>query len=296
MMENPIFIGGCGSSGTTLLRKILNAHPNIAIGPEMSVFDRPMIYAKPFNYLVTAVATESYELFEPGQIFPIKRADGGTYFGLAEGNHGPKHYHATEYVKENIGKFESTKEFLTWYFGEFAIKQGATRWGEKSPNNIFFVPNMFEMFPAAKFIEIVRDGRDVVLSLINRRKYHLHSAVFRWLISVNAGRAWKSPKFSEIIHDRSYAKIKYEDLVTDPEKSVRFLCDFLALPFKSEMLEFYKTPPGKKIEAEFDDKGMNFAVSEITDRKVGVYKSADLQLVNQIEAAILPNLVELGYE
>ena len=48
-LSNPIFIGGCGSSGTTLLRKMLNMHPNVAVGPELSVFDRPELYSMDMN-------------------------------------------------------------------------------------------------------------------------------------------------------------------------------------------------------------------------------------------------------
>ena len=63
-MKKPIFLGGCGSSGTTLLRKMLNAHPRIACGPEMSVFDRPKMFEISLDWLYTMWRNQDFEDLE----------------------------------------------------------------------------------------------------------------------------------------------------------------------------------------------------------------------------------------
>lgn len=288
MKKGPIFIGGCGSSGTTLLRKILNAHPNIAIGPEMSVFDRSALYEKPFSYLQTAVLTDNYSLFETGQWYvPVFNANGSTYFGLAPGNHGPKYYNKYEIVKGTIGKFDNARDFFDSYFGSWAyLEKGANRWGEKSPNNVFFISEILEMFPDAVFISMVRDPRDVVASMLSRRPEgvdpYLREAatVYRWNMAANA---IYSLYFDKKFVSRFYC-LTYENLVSDPEFWIRdILEELIGEDYDPRVLEYWRNEDG---DGKFDEAGAQYAVSPITDKQVGRYKNFDDQIaMKRVELA-----------
>lgn len=285
MTNDPIFIGGCGSSGTTLLRKILNAHSRIAIGEEMSVFDRPAMYSLPFDDLKKAIRSGDFTKFERGQVFNIRFSDGRTYCGLASHGNGPKHYHNHKFVVETLGMFDTTRQFMTNYFEVYAQKSGKARWGEKTPNNIFCVRDIWKMFPGSKFIHVLRDPRDVCLSLIQRRNFHPYVAVYRWIASINAAMS------VDIHGSKDYFEVRYEDLVTDPENVVRAVCRFIGEEFEEGMLTDY-FEQGR----EFDDTGMDYAESEITTRQVGKWKTADLGLVGIIQAGTWPYIAGLGYE
>ena len=177
-LKNPIIIGGCGSSGTTLLRKMLNAHPNIACGPEMSVFDRPALYDMDMSLFYTLWRNADFEELEEGCIFPIRSTNNGSYFAFHR-----EQYHNQKETDQLFNEAENPVEFFRLYFSLYAEKQGKKRWAEKTPNNIFCIEQIFKAMPDAKFIEVVRDGRDVVLSLVERRKMHPMIAIFRWLAS-----------------------------------------------------------------------------------------------------------------
>ena len=97
-MNEPIIIGGCGSSGTTLIRKMLNAHRNIACGPEMSIFDRPKIYQIPLTYLYTMFRSLDFDKLDDEMIFPLRMQPmNTTYCGLHVDAHG-KYYHPPEEI------------------------------------------------------------------------------------------------------------------------------------------------------------------------------------------------------
>lgn len=295
MTKGPIFIGGCGSSGTTLLRKILNAHSNIAIGPEMSIFDRSAIYEKPFSFLQTAVLTDSFELFENGRMFyPVINGDGSTYFGLAENNHGPKYYHDPVKVKSNIGDFRTTKGFLDWYFGGFAENEYAQRWGEKSPNNVFFINEILNMFPDAVFLAMVRDPRDVVASMLTRRSektgpYIQEAAtVYRWTMAAQA-----TIKGEYDFPRRCYC-IDYESVCSKPEASIPPIFTIIGEDYEPTVMDFWKTEQG---DGEFDENGVNYAVSPITDRNAGRWKEyPDKQAMERVGLATRELRRKFGYE
>lgn len=296
MNKGPIIVGGCGSSGTTLFRKILNAHPNIAIGPEMSVFDRPKLYSMAYYEFLTDLILEGdFDSLDDECLIPLRINGEKTYCGLAPGNHGPRFYHPAAVVRDMAHDFESIGAFFEWYFGLYAQNKSALRWGEKTPNNVFCIPQVLEMFPNAVFINVVRDPRDVVYSLVNRRNADLTFGVWRWLLSVNAfGSALRDPTTDA---DRIYC-VKYEDMVRDPEATLRDVCDFIGEDFSPRMLEYYKFDDEIEIgkEKEFDKSGTDYAVSPITDESVGNHKKADKIFVERVVAACLPQMTDFGYD
>jgi len=225
----PIAIGGCGSSGTTLLRRILDTHPEIACGKEMSVFDRPITYDLPINELHARFKAQRFEDFDCGVPYRIAWPDGTTYFGLKRGNHGD-YYHTPDHVHALLNRADTSREFWHLYFYSYAQKQGKRNWAEKTPNNIFFADRFLDFFPRGRFINMIRDGRDVCLSLMHRRDFSPQSAAERWRLSIQAGQ--------RVAHrDRVYT-LRYEDLVTHPEATVQDLMAWLEISFTPSMLHF----------------------------------------------------------
>lgn len=109
-----------------------------------------------------------------------------------------------------------------------SIPSDARRWLEKSPNNVQHIPEIDDYFKGNfKFIHIVRDGRDVVLSVHPTAKGRYWVEPKRWVEDVRAGLAHA--------HHPNVYLLKYEDLVFHPEASIEGLCEFLEIPLSDEI-------------------------------------------------------------
>lgn len=287
-MKKPILIGGCGSSGTTLLRKILNSHPAIACGAEMSVFDRPLMYLESIDYLYTLWRAQDFDPLDKYCIFPLRvtnRYGDFSYCGLFKEN-GMRHYHSPDEVEQMFSESDTIMQFLELFFRKWAEKQGKPRWAEKTPNNIFCMDNWLDAYQDGIGIVMIRDGRDVVLSLNHQRKSLIYVAVYRWIASMNKYLELKNGDLA-----RRIIGIKYEHLVREPEKVLKYLCSLIGIRYDSCMLEFYK-------ESSDDDGDLKYGTSPISDENVGRWKRNDYDhtILEQIQVAIKPQMEQLGYE
>lgn len=230
-VDSPVAIGGCGSSGTNLLRRMLDAHPEMACGEEMSVFDRPHTYRMDIQELRRMYRNQEFGKMEEELTFPIRRADGDTYFGLRRGNHGET-YHRPAEIQALLEEAEDVANFWNLFFTHYARKEGKRRWAEKTPNNIFCARRFLEFYPEGRFIHMLRNGRDVCLSLIDRRNTPPAVALTRWILSIEAARDIRG-------HERCY-EVRYENLVTDPEQTLRDLFAWLGMEYTDEVLDFHE--------------------------------------------------------
>jgi hypothetical protein len=111
------------------------------------------------------------------------------------------------------------------------IPSTCTRWSEKTPKNILFTTRILDYLgPGARFIHIVRDGRDVVTSRLEAEPVKLHVAPVRWIEDVEAGKGYDT-------HPQVHV-IKYEDLVNDYRASLTILCQFLELDFSEKFMDY----------------------------------------------------------
>ncbi len=129
---------------------------------------------------------------------------------------------------------------------EALAAQSKPLWGIKSPSVVDAMETVFSFFPHARFIHIVRDGRDVVCSLRNHPKYRNENGnrvptgiinpwdlcVDRWVRSTNRGLAFRGKS--------NYYEIRYESLVEEPESTIKSLLDWLELPFHPEILNHHQ--------------------------------------------------------
>jgi Sulfotransferase family len=112
------------------------------------------------------------------------------------------------------------------------------RWGDKTPHHVRRMDLIARLLPEARFIHLIRDGRDVTLSVIQERALSGRTAgaaevARRWARSVAAARRQASAL-------RFYLEIRYEDLVLDTEATLRAVCDFIELPWDPRMLSYHE--------------------------------------------------------
>ena len=257
----PIFIGGAGRSGTTLLRVILDSHPNIACGPEIKVVPR---LAQLWYQFQTAFypTLESYYLTRP----EINALFANIIVTLME---------------------------------KYRRRQGKARVAEKSPNNVFYFQHLHDLLPNSPLIHLIRDGRDVVCSLLTMNwanavtgkplDYTLDArkAAEYWARAIRAGRAMleNKPRRS------CYLEVRYEDLVTSPEPTLRELFAFIDEPWDPVVLRYYEQDRDLAGESSADQ------VSQpLHTRAVGRWRK-DLSAKDKaaVKAAAGDLLVELGY-
>lgn len=103
-------------------------------------------------------------------------------------------------------------------------------WGDKSPSYIWHLPLIKNLYPHARFIHIVRDVRDYVISMRMAWSKNPLRAAQRWVDGVEAARLIGSGMGPR------YIEIRYEDLLRDPTGQICRCCDFLSIAFDSTML------------------------------------------------------------
>lgn len=211
----PIYIGGCGRSGTTLLLSVLSAHKEIFACPsELHLFE------------------EAYET-ESGVV-------------------APKFY--------RLYRTLVTRR----------IQSSAKRYCEKSPVNIRHLP-LIDQYHNGNFrlIQIVRDGRDVILSGHPRGKEKYWVEPERWIGDVSEGLQY--------LEHPSVHTIRYEDLVGKYHETIEALCHFLALPVSEEILNWHHNATVRQNNALFS------RITEINAGSIGKWrKPENSKRVNQL--------------
>jgi hypothetical protein len=206
MSAAPFFIVGCGRSGTSLLRSILAAHPDVAI-PTESLFI--------IDYLRVQDRIELGKLIDL-----IVREPELQEWGF-------------QYAQEDLESCGSVPAVIRRLHELYAHSRGKVRWGQKTPRFVRSLDLLAVNFPDSRFIHLVRDPRAVVSSLIDsdvHRSDPLHG-VTRWINDVGAGVAFESDQPARIL------RTSYEHLVAEPRRSLERICEFLNLDFEPGMIE-----------------------------------------------------------
>ncbi|HEY9696912.1 MAG TPA: sulfotransferase [Trichocoleus sp.] len=211
----PIIIGA-GRSGTTLLRLMLDAHPDLTI------------------------PSETHFIPELTQLEGAEEAIREQFYNLLI--HHPRwaEFHiAAKDLKEESDKIQpfTISEGLRAFYRLYAARFKKQRWGEKTPSYGRHLLTVKTLLPEAHFIHIIRDGRDVALSLKSlwfSPGQDIETLAVDWVWKVREAKqqAQLCPH---------YLEIHYENLVTDPVSTLKQICEFINLPYKAEMLEYHKT-------------------------------------------------------
>lgn len=208
--DPPIFIGGCGRSGTTLLLSILSAHNDIFACPkELGAFNK----------------TQTNE----------------------DGNRIPPRIDRL-YTSLLINR----------------IPGRARRLCEKSPSNVKYIDDIANYYGGHfRFIHIIRDGRDVVLSKHPTAKDRFWVDPERWVNDVTEGL-----KYSD--HPNVYT-VFYEDLVQDFTNTIRGICSFLAIEVSHEILNWQEYATVTRNRAYFQ------GLKDLSNQSIGKWREAESQ-------------------
>ncbi len=207
----PVFIVGCPRSGTSLLRDLLNSHPHIKIPGETTVLIS--FYEAFGNELSEAARKEVRWLWTHTKQF------GRLGIDLPD---------------ESIRGEPSLSGIFGHAFQRFAERHGAARWGEKTPEYALGMPQLHRMWPGAKFIHVIRDGRDVALSLKNvsfvAPKDTYVIAQF-WQDMIEACR-----QGAQGLPPESFMELQFEDLLACPKTKIQDVLAFLGEPYHDACL------------------------------------------------------------
>jgi hypothetical protein len=215
----PVFVVGAGRSGTTLLRLMLNAHPQIAI-PSESHFLVPLLRAfPPGTDLAGADLERAVEVVASSAEWRRDFAHSETELRAAV---GPGPIDVARFV-DRVFRLEVGPE--------------PARWGDKTPAYLEWVDTLLELFPAAHVVAIVRDPRDVYLSLLpldwfGRTTWELGRYIARNGRFVERSRRRHPPERFHVV--------RYEDLVLQTDATLRDVCAFLGVPFVEAMADFHE--------------------------------------------------------
>lgn len=216
----PFFVFGAQRSGTTLLRLMLAAHPRLIVPPESHFIPdlaRIERWAGSLDGHRDRIA--DWLIADP------RLADFGLDPAWLRGTVRTLHPLTTASVTRAI-------------FDEYAARHGRERWGDKTPRYRNFVPELYRVFPEARFVHVVRDGRDSAQSVLKAgmsSRRNLIGASYLWRDSVSA--AWRGRR---AVPDGSFLEVRYETLLREPAKTLAQVCDFIGESFDPAMLDFYK--------------------------------------------------------
>jgi hypothetical protein len=249
MKTNPVFVAGLERSGTSLMFALLASHPNIAMTR------RTNMWTYFYNQFGDLSQLDNFErcldLMMRYKRLVVLEPD-------------------SERIRQEFWQGEPTYARLFSLVEEhYAERISKPRWGDKSLNTERYADPIFEAYPEARILHMMRDPRDRYASVIKRWKYRrggIGAGTAMWLSSVSLA------KRNAQQHPDRYKIVRYETLAFQPEESLREICDFIGEDFKPAML----TMQGAE---NFRDEGGN---SSYGKRKPGVISTNSIGRFREI--------------
>lgn len=269
-MNDPFFfILGNPRSGTSMLRLMLNSHPQMSVPPECGFAQ--WLYESYKNkdhgspdvvsaYLADVCKTRKFETWG---------------MDLAYMQAFARNSHPASYAELALLVYQS-----------YAALHGksARVYGDKNNYYLHHLPELKQAFPDARLVLIVRDGRDVACSYRHVHDQHSDSRYQPDLpTDIRAiAEEWRDNNMAALrMMDDKAITVRYEDLLVAPQEQLARLCEFLGLTFDATMLEYYThndEPPefmawkGKTLEAP-DPENMGKFRNELTQDEIRAYES-----------------------
>lgn len=260
------FVVGSARSGTTLLRMILNAHPEVAVPPE------------------SRFVVELYRSDEVRVEDFLARLDSHQRWASWDT--------PIENVRAQLAGMTTLPypEAIEAAYIAFAKNRNKKRYGDKTPRYIEHIPLLSRLWPEAKFVHLVRDGREVALSYadVPFGPSTVAKAAALW-----KGRVVLGMEQGRALGPKRYAEMRYERLLANPQEEIERLCSFLELDFDPAMLDY-----SERARLEVLDRAKLY--NPHVTKSIKKTRSWDEQMppsqVEVFEAVAGDTLQELGYE
>jgi len=294
LRDRPIFLGGHPKSGTSLLRALLDSHSQLVVYPEETVFFR--------RFLPQSAGLDFSAKLDLAQktlthIFTWQRENQPA----SQEGYPDRDYSSISFDEVNKAMGEIIAQAGCRHEGDIlsaAIlaygrvsgcwQTGARHWVEKSPYNEYYAGRIFEWWPEARCIYIVRDPRDNHASY--QRKHPDWSAEFfaaNWNRSVDACRN-NVDRYGE----QRCRLIRYEDLVQQPQETLKQITDFLGIDPNPTLAQPTRAGVSWKGNSMFTDQ-----FSAISTTPLGRWKDTlDPNEAGVIELIAARSMNVLGYE
>lgn len=292
LQQQPVFVIGNPRSGTTMFRLALTAHPQISIPPENPFLVK--LFAR-FGRIRSFQQAQLDELFqamskEPVSFFERWKVDVESVREVLAQSQGSTFAEIVARLYQAYPRIEATKTFI---------------WGDKNTAYFQYINILSWLYPKAKFIHLVRDGRAVLASYqaLNKRKQENESVRFPVLPSqpIVAATRWISAvqtieqAFSKKRKDQCVT-VRYEDVVCDFENEMTKVCKFLNVDYESDMVNFHKLNEKHSLEPREYDSWKWRTRKPITAERVDDWKkSLSDSDIARFERIAETQLTKFGY-
>lgn len=266
------FIVGCPRSGTTLLQRMLDHHPMLAI-------------ANDTHFIPKVVDPDGGDV--PLSPALVDRVLDYHRFGRLGLNDAA--------VRRAASHTRTYAEFVGALYAEFGARHGKPLAGEKTPDYVRYLPLLGRLFPRSSVVHIVRDGRDVALSALEWARpdkgpgrYALWAedpvavCALWWRWQVMSGRTDSRGLGS------GYQEVRYEDLVSRPRETVEILCRFLELPYAPDTLDYHvgrqRNEPGLSAKKAWlpPTPGLREWMTQMSERDAAVFEALAGDLLSSL--------------
>ncbi|WP_428964627.1 sulfotransferase family protein [Micromonospora fluostatini] len=236
--SDPILLGGENRSGTTLLSVVLDAHPDLVVGPELD-FPNPPNLGEHILAAADLLTRRDPRVLGPGTDTADPYWYDGAHFvkqcerfGVGIDDLTTLVTAARDALGTELSSFEDRCRLID-DIGEFRRRAvGAQRWGIKLQRKIQRVDDYARLWPRAHFVHIVRDGRDLAAS-------HLKTVpTWGYRSATEAARGWLEvvARPHTVAPQGRYLEIRYEDLVAAPKETLEQVMQFLGLRWDDALL------------------------------------------------------------
>ena len=277
--NDPFFIIGSGRNGSTLLGGMLNTNNNVFIPPEQYVL----------GYSLLKWNLKRYKKWEAisSEIINDFQIDKNT----CNWNTSLEAFKAD--VKTTSEEKRNFSNLIGGIFNFYALSKNKTFtiYGDQSPITTHFSKSLIKEFSESKFIILIRDPRDVVLSYSKIKDHparNMSHALWKWNDSIETYDYLKKLNSGNIL------SIKYEDLVSNPKDSLILVCDFLNIQYNEQMLDTSKSAENLGV------KKLNIHANlskKINTSAVGKWKKElNENQINKINNLTKTNRLRFGYD
>jgi len=276
------FIVGRPRSGTTLLRTLFDAHPDVNIPPESQfIVNLYPKYGKKTTWSEKDLVSFYDDLLTQWRFDTWNMDNDKLRNALLE--------------YQGLNSYSTICKVVYKQYGSFFKKRDILFLGDKNPGYTIYTRRLLSIFPEAKFIHIIRDYRDNFVSIKNV-DFELPApslVVQKWKYFVK--KFYKDSKSKP----EAYYVINYEDLVKEPELHMEKLCDFIGIEYTNNIFNFYEKKEDvlKTYPSGFIHKYHSSLMQKINTSKIGVWKKQLSSRQVRIMDATVGKLAEqTGYE